>query len=128
MAKLNTIELDKSVSDIVNKVFKLGGPANKIATSVVNALISKMIYGSKEEQKSLISLLVPEVLNSTDAMKLITNIDKYKETEKEKLLEFMNELDNSLGIEEKKTTIKRNNNLNKPSVENKSAIADDEEL
>lgn len=125
MAKLNTIELEKSVSDIVSKVFKLGGSSEKMASSVVNSLITKMVFGTKEEQKTIISSLVPDVLSATDAIKLFGNIEKYKLEEKEKLIDFMSSLD--IVKTEKKTENKTESRVVEKVVE-KKAIANDQEL
>lgn len=90
MAKNLSIELDKTISDIVSKNFKLGTSSEKIITNIINGLINKMIFGDESDRKKIITILVPDILSSSDALKLYNNIIKYKEKEKENLEELMN--------------------------------------
>lgn len=89
MAKIIAIELDKTISDIVARNFKLGTTGDKVASSILNGILNKMIFGDDAERKTLITMLVPDILSSTDALKLYNNIIKYKEKEKEQLAELM---------------------------------------
>lgn len=129
MAKSISIELDKTISDIVAKNFKLGTGGDKIASSIINGLINKMIFGDDTDRKKLITMLVPDILSSTDALKLYTNIIKYKEKEIEKLEELMQ--GDFSKTDEKKENKKSlpNNNLNKTNnTSTHQAIASDRDL
>lgn len=122
MAKTINIELEKTVSDIISKNFKLGVPGEKVASSITNGLFNKMIFGSDEERKNLLLMLVPDVVSSQDALKIYNNISKYKEKEKEQLL----------GLFEEKTTTKTSKqNKEEKETQQKEvhkAVAVDEDL
>lgn len=120
MAKNITIELEKTISDIVYKNFKLGVSGEKIANNILNGILNKMIFGDENDRKKIITMLVPDILSSSDALKLYNNIIKYKEKEKENLEELMQNEFNK--IEKKSIKIKKNTNQIEETKELKSTI------